>query len=586
MIVFETKLACGGRLVQRDVYPDPKLTEEVLSFCKHVAGSCHIVACFTRSDYASASPTTKKVLQVLVILRGFQPRLMSYVRIVRTSYVTISAVDKWVFERDVDKGLLGEALASALTFPYTSLVNEAYVHLQEVKLKKRLIVELLQSLVLDFPQLSYELYLKPEYFMYETMLTRGRLFPPTMYALVGLLGKREDETRMERSLCGFMEALKELEEENVVYYSKEYVRISKKFVDDSKSRRRRFTNLFKTGQRTLFSSLLGLFPQIMNALSKNRELFSNIQRAFNEDSRIAQGFDDPENYVYVPTATGLVPLANRLDIKVVARKVFSTDKDAEVRIESIGGILNDVYLVKAVVKGKPRKVVVKRFRDWSNFKWFPLTLWSVGTRTFAVSGSSRLERECAISRLLDSNGFAVPKVLHVSRGDRLIVMEYLEGEDVRRVVKRVASSKNSDEITKNLDVISRVGRTLAGVHALGIALGDTKPENILVGKEGRIYLMDFEQASRKGDEVWDLAEFLYYAGHDISPFVEVGRLEKFAETFIMGYLEGGGNVHAVKKAGNPKYTKVFSIFAFPHIMFILSSVCRKADKLKTTDGQM
>jgi tRNA A-37 threonylcarbamoyl transferase component Bud32 len=567
-------------LFQGTSHPDPKLTEEVLDFCRHVAGSAHVVAGCVRSDYASVLPTSKTVLQVLVILRDFQPRLMNYVKVLSVGYVSVSAIDKWVFERDVDKGLLGEALAGALTFPYVTLVNNSYLHSQEVKLKRRLIVELLQSLVLDFPELSYELYIKPEYFMYETMLTRGRLFPPTMYALTSLLGKSKSQIGIECSLLGFAEALKQLEEDGIVYHLGGYVRISKKFVDNSRSRRVRFTDLFKTGQRALFTSLLGLFPQIMNALSQNRELFSGIQRAFGEDSRIWQRFEDPENYVYVPTAAGLVPLANRLDIEAVARKVFSTDEDAEVKIENIGGILNDVYLVKTSAAGKSRKAVVKRFRDWSNFKWFPLTLWSVGTRTFAVSGGSRLERECAISRLLDSNGFAVPRVLHVSPGDRLIVMQYLEGEDVSRVVKRVTSSKNTDEMARDLDVVARVGRTLARVHALGIALGDTKPENILVGKEGQIYLMDFEQASRNGNAVWDLAEFLYYSGHNISPFVEAKRLEKFAETFVKGYLEGGGNIDDVKKAANPKYTKVFSVFTFPHIMFILSSVCRKADKLK------
>ena len=563
------------------MHRDPKLTEELLDFCRHVAGSSHVVAAFARTDYASVMPTAKTVLQVLVVLRGFQPRLMNYVRVLGASYVTVSAVDKWVFERDVDKGLLGEALAGALTFPYATLVNEPYLHSQEVTLKKRLIGELLQSLVIDFPELSYELYIKPEYFMYETMLTRGRLFPPTMYALTSLIGRKEGEMGVECSLHGFIEALKQLEEDGILYHSDGYLRISKEFVNDSRSRSVRFTDLFKTGQRALFSSLLGFFPQIMHALSQNRELISGIQRAFAEDPRIWQRFEDPENYVYVPTATGLVPLASRLDIEAVARKVLSADPNAEVLVENMGGILNDVYLIKTFAHGKPRKAVVKRFRDWSNFKWFPLTLWSVGTRTFAVSGSSRLQRECAINRLLDKSGFAVPKILHVSSSGRLIVMEYFEGEDVGRIVKQVVSSKSSDEIAEDLDVVARIGKTLAGVHALSIALGDTKPENILVGKEGQICLMDFEQASRNGDAVWDLAEFLYYSGHSISPFVEAGRLEKFAGTFIRGYLEGGGSVANVKRTGSPKYTKVFSVFTFPHIMFILSSTCKKADMLKS-----
>ncbi|MGC9346000.1 MAG: hypothetical protein ACP5ER_04325, partial [Candidatus Bathyarchaeales archaeon] len=120
----------------------------------------------------------------------------------------------------------------------------------------------------------------------------------------------------------------------------------------------------------------------------------------------------------------------------------------------------------------------------------------------------------------------------------------------------------------------------AEVHALGIALGDTKPENVMVGENGEIYLLDFEQASRKGDKVWDIAEFLYYAGHYVPPFVGMRSVELITKAFIEGYLRAGGDVKLVKKAGNPKYTKVFSIFTLPRVILAISNICRKADKLK------
>jgi Kae1-associated kinase Bud32 len=269
-----------------------------------------------------------------------------------------------------------------------------------------------------------------------------------------------------------------------------------------------------------------------------------------------------------------------MDIEAFSRKVLSTGEDAEIEIEEIGGILNDVYLITTLANGKERKTVVKRFRDWSSFKWFPLTLWTVGTRTFAVSGRSRLERECAINQILYSRGFAVPKVLNVSHSERLIFMEYVEGENLDKLVKRIVNSKISSEKEKDITIISKVGEIFANVHALGIALGDTKPENIMIGKNGEVVLLDFEQASRNGDKIWDIAEFLYYAGHDIPPFVGTHSAELITKAFIEGYLKAGGDAKIVKDAGNPKYTKVFSVFAFPHIMFVISNMCRKADKLK------
>ncbi len=505
---------------------------------------------------------------------------MNYVKVVDKRNMVVVAVDEWVFERDVDRGFLGEALAGGLIFPYIPLVNEAYLHNQEVKLKKRLILELLENLVLDFPELSYTIHIEPEYFMYETMLIRARLFPPTIYNLLNFMQEDVKKENIEQAFHGYLEALKELEEENIVNFSNGHVKISRKFADDARSRKVRFINLFKTAQRALFTSLLGIFPKTLDLLSQNKEILLKLQKVAEEKPKIIHQIEDPKKYLYIPTASGLVSLANKMDIEAFARKVLPTGEDAKIEIEEIGGILNDVYLIKTLAKGKERKIIVKRFRDWSSFKWFPLTLWTVGTRTFAVSGRSRLERECAINQILYSRGFAVPKVLHVSHSERLIFMEYVEGENLDKLVKRIVNSKISSEKEKDITIISKVGEIFANVHALGIALGDTKPENIMIGKDGEVILLDFEQASRNGDKVWDIAEFLYYAGHGIPPFVGTHSAELIAKAFIEGYLKAGGDAKIVKDAGNPKYTKVFSVFTFPHIMFVISNICRKADKLK------
>jgi hypothetical protein len=44
-------------------------------------------------------------------------------------------------------------------------------------------------------------------------------------------------------------------------------------------------------------------------------------------------------------------------------------------------------------------------------------------------------------------------------------------------------------------------------------------------------------------------------------------------------LEAGGNIKTIKNAGNTKYTKVFSVFTFPHVMRILSNTCKKTQQL-------
>jgi tRNA A-37 threonylcarbamoyl transferase component Bud32 len=157
-------------------------------------------------------------------------------------------------------------------------------------------------------------------------------------------------------------------------------------------------------------------------------------------------------------------------------------------------------------------------------------------------------------------------------------MEYIEGESLERIVKSIIKSKNEKELQECLQILERVGELLARIHAFNIALGDTKPENIIVGKDNNIWIVDFEQTDRNGDRSWDIAEFVYYTGHYLSPFVDVGRAEKMAKVFLEGYLKAGGDPRTVKNAGSTKYTKVFSVFTFPHIMLVLSNVCKNVDE--------
>jgi len=559
---------------------DERASELILDFCRHVAGSCQITAAFTWSDYAHGMASPKAVIQVILVIRDFQPRLMTYLKVLNQKSLIVLAVDKWIFERDIDRGFLGEALASGLVFPYNVIQNEGYLHSQEVKLKKRLILELLENLALGFPELSSEIYIKPEYFMHETMLSRARLFPPIIYSGLGFVHETRQKEGAEFALQGYLEALRLLENEGVIGFSDGYIRIPAKFVEKAQSPRVRFINLSKTAPRALFSSLLGIFPQILNFIFQNPKISLNFQREITErNADVMRHIADPQKYLFVPTSRGLVSMADKSDVKVSARKVLSVSKDASVQVKRIGGVLNDVYLIKASNDAE-RRVVFKSFRDWSSFKWFPLALWTVGTRTFAVLGRSRLERECAINEILISKGFNVPKILHVSHSQRSIFMEYIEGASIDKLIKKIERAKDAKRAEEDLQVIMRVGETIAKVHALNISLGDTKPENIIVGKNGEIYLLDFEQASRKGDKAWDVAEFLYYAGHYVSSLSGKQAAELIAKSFISGYLSAGGSVSVFKKAANPKYTRIFSVFTSPIIMFAVSGICKKADQLK------
>jgi tRNA A-37 threonylcarbamoyl transferase component Bud32 len=522
--------------------------------------------------------SVKATLEIVLVIRDFQPRLMSYVKIVGGRSIVVFAVDQWIFERDVERGFLGEALVGTLIFPHTALCGKDYLNVQEILLKKRLILELLENLVLSFPELSSQIHIRPEYFMYEVVMNRVRIFPPLAYGLSNFMNGVAPRKEVELVFHGYVEALKQLEKEKKIIFSEDYVMIPKKFVAESKNPKVRFTNISKNAPRTLFTSLFAVFPQLLNFFSQSTEALLKLKKfTVKREVDLARRFVDPQKYVFVPTAKGLVSLADRVDIDAFAQKMLLNGEKAKIEFEAVGGVLNDVYLIKAYPKGVEKKVLVKRFKDWSGFKWFPLTLWSFGARSFAVLGRSRLERECAISEFLRCEGFNVPKILHVSHNERLVFMEYLEGENLSNAIKRIATTKSREKAEKDFAKIMRVGEIFAQVHSLNVVLGDTKPENIIFDPDDKIYLLDFEQASHDGDKAWDVAEFLYYSGHYLQPLYSNGKAESITRSFISGYLKGGGDLNAIKKAGATKYTRVFSVFTMPSILLAISNVCRKTE---------
>jgi len=557
-----------------------EFNNQLLDLCRRIAGSADITAIAQVDRFSAEGSGEKALVEVVVVLRDFQPRIISYPRTLNERPVFILAIDQWVFERDIERGFLGEAIASKLAFPYMAVVGDDYLHKQEVALKKRLILELLENLALNFPELASTLQIRAQYFLYEVLLNRIRVFPLLAYNASSVIaGVTVNEVK---ALESYKEALRLLEKEGRIYYSDGYVKISKKLIEQSQNPGMRILSATRNAPRTLFTSFFGFFPQLMSIVSQNTEIFLRTQKInWPRLPDPAYLFVDPQKYVFFQTSEGLISLADNVDIKGFAKKMLLKGQGENIEVEPLGGMLNDVYLIEAKGKGGESKVLAKRYKDLSGFKWFPLTVWSLGVRSLSVSAQARLAKECAMNELLRSEGFNVPKIFHVSNAERLVFMEFIEGEGLHETLKSIAAAKKGENIEQKLTMISKAGEIFALIHSRGITLGDTKPENMLVKADGSIFLIDFEQASRvtqKGDKAWDLAVFLYYSGHYMQPLNSGGvKAEAFTKAFIKGYLSAGGDISDVQMAGTSKYTRVFGIFTMWSIISVIANVCRRAE---------
>ncbi len=549
--------------------------ESTLTLCMDIARSRGIVAVSLYGSWVCGYSDEKSDLNVLLVLSNYRPRLKGYLKPLDGINAFILVVDQGVFERDVEQGWLGEFVAEKITVPYEPLINEEYLKQQEVKVKKRIIWELLENIVLEFPELSHELFIKTEYFMYEAMMQRSRVFPPVTYTFLNMMRSDVKRKNTELMMDGYLSALNELAEEDLVVFSNGYVEITRSFIHAIRSRKLRISILLRSVQRTVFLHILGIFPKMMNHLVHEEEIFMRTHQKV-EAERLVSQLDDPREYLLIPTSLGFASLSDKTTIEDFVRKAFPSGDVLGMEIEEIGGVLNAVYLLKFRKDNCEQRVVVKKFKNWLSVKWFPLALWTLGTKAFAVLGRSRLEREYAINQFLQSQGFLVPRILYVSPQECLIFEDFIEGENLIEIIKRVISSEQETE--GEVALVKEVGRKIAEAHQLGVSLGDCKPENIIVTEDGKTCFVDLEQASRNGNQAWDIAEFLYYSGHYISPISSGIVATVIAKNFIEGYLEAGGRKETIKKAGSARYIKVFSVFTPPHVIIAISDLCQKMGK--------
>jgi len=111
----------------------------------------------------------------------------------------------------------------------------------------------------------------------------------------------------------------------------------------------------------------------------------------------------------------------------------------------------------------------------------------------STNGRNRLLREAqSMAKLTHPNVITVHDV--GTFGDRVFVaMEFVDGTTLREWLKH-----EHREWPDIVEVFVRAGRGLAAAHAVGLVHRDFKPDNVLVGHDGRVLVMDFGLARQAG----------------------------------------------------------------------------------------
>ncbi len=125
-----------------------------------------------------------------------------------------------------------------------------------------------------------------------------------------------------------------------------------------------------------------------------------------------------------------------------------------------------------------------------------LSVTEVGDSAAGGSLESRLMREAqALAKVSHPNVIAIYDVAR-DRGVAFVAMELVEGLSLKRWLK--VEQRGRAEI---LEVLTQAGRGLAAAHAVGLVHRDFKPDNVIVGTDGRVRVLDFGLARAAGPTI-------------------------------------------------------------------------------------
>jgi serine/threonine protein kinase len=100
---------------------------------------------------------------------------------------------------------------------------------------------------------------------------------------------------------------------------------------------------------------------------------------------------------------------------------------------------------------------------------------------------TRFSNELKFARRITHKNVCRMHDINEAGGMHFITMEYVEGETLKSVVKRMGKFK----LGNVLSIALQVTDGLAEAHSLGIVHRDLKPQNIMIDKEGNAKIMDF-----------------------------------------------------------------------------------------------
>jgi tetratricopeptide (TPR) repeat protein/TolB-like protein/predicted Ser/Thr protein kinase len=145
----------------------------------------------------------------------------------------------------------------------------------------------------------------------------------------------------------------------------------------------------------------------------------------------------------------------------------------------------------------------------------------------------RFKQELILARNITHKNVVRIYDLGESDGIRFITMEYVDGDDMRTMLRTHGKFSAQDAIP----MIEQVCRALDSAHSEGVIHRDLKPQNIMRDRQGRIVVMDFGLARSLGDSGMTQTGAIVGTMEYMSPEQALGsQLDQRSDIFSVGLI--------------------------------------------------
>ena len=259
--------------MQKNLNQD-KEKERIIRIINKVVKGLDIEAICMYGSRIAGYANEKSDYDIIVVINNYKNKVR-YKYIFDKIEISAIFVDKDSIIRDAKEGNLGEFVVGRLLNPYEALVNPKFFDRVEIEYKKRIILEQIDRLQIEYRSLSEYLKIPAEFFLFHRLRFRMRIYPPVKYSYIMTYSGKINSKNVKKSLKGFNKAAELLHKDNQLRYEKGVIHLI------NKKRKSRIMINLRITRRIINHYYIHLLAGRVKYNIALKELFSKINRKKN-----------------------------------------------------------------------------------------------------------------------------------------------------------------------------------------------------------------------------------------------------------------------------------------------------------------